>query len=100
MPDQNHQTGPDPDPIGEPLALSPEETQKLHSRMGALASLAAVGGVLTFGLLAAPTRTSGASRSAKLKWLERQEEIRKAVASEATDSKTPAVNKPGQSSPS
>jgi hypothetical protein len=37
------------------------------------------GGFLAFAHLAAPTRLSGATRSAKLKWQQRQTEVQQAV---------------------
>ena len=80
MPSEN-----DLNSIGNPEPVSSSEKASLLGRVGAVVAVI-VGGTVVFACLVTPTRTSGATRSAKLKWQERQQEIERVAASQATNS--------------
>lgn len=65
-------------PIGEPQPIDNREGRKLLKRMAGVVAMAA-GGLVIFGGLLIPTRTSGASRSARLQWQQRQKEIQEII---------------------
>jgi hypothetical protein len=64
-------------PIGEPQPIDAREGRKILKRMAQV--LALTSGVAFFAALLLPTRTSGASRSARLQWQQRQKEIREVM---------------------
>ena len=64
-------------PIGEPQPIDPREGRKILKRLGGV--LAATAGFAFFAALLLPTRTSGASRSVRLQWEQRQKEIKEAI---------------------
>jgi len=78
MPSEN-----DPNSIGNPEPVHASENEGLLVWLGSIL-LVVVGGSVAFATLVAPTRLSGAARSARLKWQERQAEIDRAVASDST----------------
>lgn len=51
------------------------EQRRLIKRVGKVVAIS-VGGILTFAMLTSPTRVSGATRSARLKWQQHHQEIR------------------------
>jgi hypothetical protein len=65
-------------PIGEPKPIDPRKGRKILKRMAGIMTIAA-GGVIAFAQLLAPTRLSGASRSARLLWQQRQKEIQDTI---------------------
>jgi hypothetical protein len=65
-------------PIGEPQPIDTREGRKILKRMAGVVVMAA-GGLVIFAGLLIPTRTSGASRSARLQWLQRQKEIQEVI---------------------
>jgi hypothetical protein len=97
MPDQHDQNDPNQAPIGDPKPIATKDALDLCLRIAAWAGVAAES-ALTFFLVATPTRVSGASRSAKLRWLQRQNEIRQQVESAVTDSQISARNQAGPAS--
>ncbi len=74
MSEQNNGNG-----LGEPQAADHTDGWSLVEIGGILAI--AFGGFLVFGQLVAPRRLSGATRSAKLIWEQRQIEIQQVIAS-------------------
>jgi len=67
--------------IGEPEPMMQRECRRMLKRIGAVVAIS-VGGLVIFPLFIAPTRLSGASRSARLKWQQRHEEMRASAALE------------------
>jgi hypothetical protein len=65
-------------PIGEPQPIDPRQGRKILKRMAGVVALVA-GGLAAFATLLAPTRLSGASRSARLQWQQRQKEIQETI---------------------
>ena len=65
-------------PIGEPQPIDNREGRKILKRTAGGVALAAGGLFIVAGLLL-PTRTSGASRSARLQWQQRQKEIQEVI---------------------
>ena len=83
-------------PIGEPQPMMQREYKKILKRIGAVVALS-VGGLLIFPFFITPTRLSGASRSARLKWQQRHEEMRASAeheraTTEAAKGDYPAMN--------
>lgn len=72
-----------PNPIGEPEPVQPRPGRKILKRL-AVAAGVTVGGVLACAVLVTPTRTCGATRSAKLQWQQRQAEIEQTLATAAS----------------
>ena len=70
-------------PIGEPQPIDPREGRKILKRLGGV--LAATAGFAFFAALLLPTRTSGASRSARLQWQQRQNEIQEVINKDQSD---------------
>jgi hypothetical protein len=68
----------DNQPIGEPQPIEPAEGRKFFKRVAGAVMIVA-GGFVAFATLLAPTRLSGASRSARLQWQQRQKEIRETI---------------------
>jgi len=68
----------DNQPIGEPQPIDTREGRKILKRMAGFVAMAA-GGLVIFAGLLIPTRTSGASRSARLQWQQRQKEIQEVI---------------------
>jgi hypothetical protein len=67
-----------PQPIGEPEAMDHRERRVLGKDI--LTWLAVVaGGAVAFSALLTPTQTRGATRSSKLRWEERRNEIRQTI---------------------
>jgi hypothetical protein len=64
----------DSKPIGEAQPIDPRCGLRILRRIGAIAGIT-IGGVAAFAFFLAPTRLSGASRSARLIWQNRQKEI-------------------------
>ena len=64
-------------PIGEPQPIDAREGRRILKRMTGV--LAVTSGLALFAGLLIPTRTSGASRSARLQWQQRQKEIQKVI---------------------
>ena len=67
-------------PIGDPQPIDPPQGRKILKRMAGIVTIT-VGGLVAFAQLLAPTRLSGASRSARLLWQQRQKEIREIIKS-------------------
>ena len=65
-------------PIGGPKPVDPRRGRKWLERIVA-GIVIGIGGAITFASFLQPTRARGASRSAKLLWQERQEEIREII---------------------
>jgi len=65
-------------PIGEPQPIDPRQGRKILKRMTGIVTIT-VGGLVAFAQLLAPTRLSGASRSARLLWQQRQKEIQEII---------------------
>lgn len=65
-------------PIGEPHPINPRQGRKILKRMAAVVTIT-VGGLIAFANLLVPTRVSGASRSARLQWQQRQKEVRESI---------------------
>jgi hypothetical protein len=68
-------------PIGDPQPIDPRQGKKILKRWAGGVTVV-VGGLVAFAQLLAPTRLSGASRSARLLWQQRQKEIRESIAAE------------------
>jgi hypothetical protein len=83
-------------PIGDAEPIAPRQARKILKRIGALVGVAA-GGVAAFAVLLAPTRLSGASRSARLLWQHRQNEISDSIKHE-TQPGQPAAQQPNTAS--
>lgn len=83
MSDENN-----PTPIGEPEPIAPRKGKKIIRRFVA-GAMVAIGGALTFATLQSPTCVRGATRSARLKWEQREQEIQEAVAAEDLPESTP-----------
>jgi hypothetical protein len=64
--------------IGEPQPINPRQGRKILKRVAAAVTIT-VGGLIAFANLLVPTRVSGASRSARLQWQQRQKEIRETI---------------------
>ncbi len=82
-------------PIDELLPIDAREGQKILKRLAEV--LAVTGGIAFFAALLLPTRTSGASRSARLQWQQRQKEIQEVInQNQSVPEKTnqPAGNQP------
>ncbi len=71
------------DPIGEPEPIEPHKGRKILRRFLA-GVVVAIGGVLTFATLQSPTAVRGATRSARLRWQQRDKEIQDAIAADAS----------------
>lgn len=71
----------DSQPIGDPQPIEPRLGRKILKRSAGIV-MVVVGGVIAFAQLLAPTRLSGASRSARLLWQQRQKEIRDTIQQE------------------
>ena len=69
-----------PNPMGGPEPVDDKESNLFGNILGAVG--VAVSGVVFFAHLLGPTRTAGASRSAKLKWQQRQCEVDQAIAAQ------------------
>jgi hypothetical protein len=67
-----------PDPIAGPTPVKNPAGSNLLTRVIAAAA-ATVGGVLIFAPMLVPTCAKGATRSARLKWEQRQREIQTAI---------------------
>ena len=67
----------DQQPIGEPQPMDAREGRRILKRMAGV--VAVTSGVALFAGLLVPTRTSGASRSARLQWQQRQKEIQEVI---------------------
>jgi hypothetical protein len=68
-------------PIGEPQPIDPRQGRKILKRSAGIVTVV-VGSLVAFAQLLAPTRLSGASRSARLLWQQRQKEIQETIAAE------------------
>jgi hypothetical protein len=68
-------------PIGDPQPIEPRQGRKMLKRSAGIVTVVA-GGLIAFAQLLAPTRVSGASRSARLLWQQRQKEIQETIAAE------------------
>jgi hypothetical protein len=68
-------------PIGEPQPIDPRQGRKILRRTAGVVTVV-VGGLVAFAQILAPTRLSGASRSARLLWQQRQKEIHETIAAE------------------
>lgn len=79
----------DSQPIGDPQPIEPRLGRQIRS---AGIVTVVVGGVIAFAQLLAPTRLSGASRSARLLWQQRQKEIRDTIQQECSG--TSGMQKP------
>jgi hypothetical protein len=75
----------DNQPIGDPQPIEPGQDRKLLKRAAGTVMLVA-GSFVAFAALLAPTRISGASRSARLLWQQRQKEIQATIEHERGDS--------------
>ena len=80
MPDDNVPTPPT-EPLGEPVPMEGSRAGQILKRIATTAVLT-VGGVVVLGVLVAPTRCHGATRSARLHWQQRQQEIQKEIQQE------------------
>ena len=65
-------------PIGGPQPIKPRQGRKILKRVAAAVTIT-VGGLIAFANLMVPTRVSGASRSARLQWQQRQKEIQETI---------------------
>jgi len=65
-------------PIGEAQPIEPHRGRSILKRVGVTVSTT-IGGLAAFALFLTPTRLSGASRSARLLWQNRQKEISEAI---------------------
>lgn len=70
-------------PIGQPQPIDPRQGRKILKRMAGIITIT-VGGLVAFAQLLAPTRLSGASRSARLQWQQRQKEIQETITRECS----------------
>jgi hypothetical protein len=68
-------------PLGDPQPIKPAEGRKILKRVAGYVVVAA-GGFIAFATLLAPARVSGASRSARLQWQQRQKEIQETIKQE------------------
>lgn len=68
-------------PIGEPQPIDPRRGKKILKHTAGVVTVV-VGGLVAFAQLLAPTRLSGASRSARLLWQQRQKEIQETITAE------------------
>lgn len=75
----------DHQPIGDVQPIEPQQGRKLFKRVAGYAMVIG-GGFIAFATLLAPTRLSGASRSARLQWLQRQKEVQETIEREHCDS--------------
>jgi hypothetical protein len=80
----------DAQPVGGPEPAKDEDGLGSIIRWGGLAAVSA-GGVILFGALTSPVRLSGATRSSRIVWEQRQAEIDKAVSAEDTPAGQPAL---------
>ena len=64
--------------IGGPEPVNPREVAGFFAKVGCVVT-AIVGGSIAFAFLVMPSRAMGATRSAKLKWQERQIEVEQAI---------------------
>ena len=92
MPDETN-----PNPIGEARPIEPQKGRALLKRFAAVVGVA-LGGAMAFVVLVAPTAVRGATRSAKLRWQQREKEIQEAVAA-VPSAKTDAVPSVSKSQP-
>lgn len=80
----NDETNPEStQPIGSPEPIEPHRGRKILKRM-AITMVAGVGGLFVLATGLVPGRCAGATRSSKLRWQERQDEITRAI--QAADS--------------
>jgi hypothetical protein len=66
------------EPIGDPQPIDSREGRAILKRIGAFVALS-LGGLVTFALFVTPARLAGASRSARLRWQQRQQEIQQTL---------------------
>lgn len=71
--------------IGEVQPIDPRQGRKLLKRAAGYVMVIG-GGFIAFAALLAPTRLSGASRSARLLWQQRQKEIQETIDRERANS--------------
>lgn len=81
-----------PQPIGGPEPIETHRGRKILKRM-AITVVAGVGGLFVLATGLVPGRCAGATRSSKLRWQERQDEITRAV--QAADLDQPAREEKG-----
>ena len=74
-------------PIGDPQPIDPRQGRKILKRTAGVVTVV-VGGLVAFAQILAPTRLSGASRSARLLWQQRQKEIQETIAAETKPAST------------
>jgi hypothetical protein len=78
------------DPIGGPEPIHQHEGLRILKRVATIASVS-VGGMLAFAFLLTPTRLQGATRSARLRWQQRQNDIQQAITSGSAETNMPAA---------
>jgi hypothetical protein len=88
MPDENSN-----DPVGEPQPIDPRKGRAIWKRFATMAGVT-IGGVVAFAALVMPTRTQGASRSARLNW--QRKEAPEATAAVAAGTNAAATDPQGQ----
>jgi hypothetical protein len=64
--------------IGNPVPMNPGEGRRILKRLAAVTALS-IGGILAVVHFATPTRLAGTTRSAKLRWQQRQQEALQVV---------------------
>jgi len=65
--------------IEAPKPIAADKGLSIWQGIGAI--VVTIGGVVTFALLTTPTRLAGATRSARLRWQQRQQEVQQAIES-------------------
>lgn len=85
-----------PDPIAGPTPVKNPAGSNLLARLVATAA-ATVGGFLLFAPMLTPTCAKGATRSARLKWEQRQREIQTALNEAALRGDLPRATLPAES---
>jgi hypothetical protein len=81
----------DPNSLAEPEPVTTAEKARFTARVAAVVTLI-VGGSVALASMLTPTTCRGATRSAKLKWQERQAQIEEAVASQSPTENPPSEN--------
>jgi hypothetical protein len=80
-----------PEPIGDPKPMSAKQWRSILKRAGGIVAVC-TGGLVAFACFITPTRLQGATRSARLKWQQRDAEIQQAIDAQSSSGKTAKDN--------